>query len=71
MTATQPKPTPDVHPWTREPGYESIQVLTQTETERDQQVSALKFRGFEAWIVGYIVGTHQPAAYMFRKVRQA
>jgi hypothetical protein len=71
MTTTQLTPTPDVHPWTREPGYESISVLTETEAERDQQVKALKLRGFEAWIVGHIVGTNQPAAYVFRKIRQA
>jgi hypothetical protein len=66
---TTAEPTPAVHPWTGEPGYESISVLTQTEVERDQQVRELKLKGFEAWIVGHILGTQQPAAYMFRKTR--
>jgi hypothetical protein len=69
LTMTNYKPTPDVHPWTGEPGYESISVLTQTEAERDQQVKTLKSRGFEAWIVGHVVGTNQPSAYMFRKIQ--
>ena len=71
MTTAQFKPTPALHPWTREPGYEAIDILTQTESERDQQVKALKVRGFEAWIVGHVVGTNQPAAYMFRKMQHA
>lgn len=71
MTTSQLTPTPAVHPWTGEPGYESISVLTQTEAERDQQVKALKLRAFEAWIVGHVEETNQPAAYVFRRISHA
>jgi len=40
------KLTSDVHPWTDEPGYESVSIRTETEAERDRHVQILKSKLF-------------------------